>query len=99
MQRLVNKKKGALSMDDPEFRLNMAKDVLDVGMLAYRLLNGIEKEVDCAQLQPFNRPFEGKKWASVSDDCKELIQLMVAEDNLMRFTTNEVVSHPWLADK
>lgn len=97
VQRLINKKKGALSGVCPEFKLKMAKDVLDVGLLAYQLLNGVDQEVTVEQVQPTMNPYDGKRWEVISDECKELLDLMLTEEATMRFTTVEVLAHPWLA--
>lgn len=68
-----------------EVTLSKADDVLDIGMLAYLLLNDVrgDEESDYKTVlscKGKDEIFDGGQWHKVSREAKELISLMVDPD-------------------
>ncbi|CAI5708510.1 hypothetical protein KXD40_004892 [Peronospora effusa] len=79
-------------------------DMFSAGVVAYTMLCGYEPffGVNDEELIQMNKrveyEFEEPEWASISDEAKDMISLMMEKDPYKRVTPREVLKHPFLRD-
>ncbi|KAI9916643.1 hypothetical protein PsorP6_016887 [Peronosclerospora sorghi] len=77
-------------------------DMFSAGVVAYTMLCGYEPffGVNDEELIQMNKrvdyEFEEPEWASISDEAKDMISLMMEKDPYKRITPKEVLKHPFL---
>ncbi|KAG7388118.1 Serine/threonine-protein kinase dclk1 [Phytophthora pseudosyringae] len=79
-------------------------DMFSAGVVAYTMLCGYEPffGVNDEELIQMNKlvdyEFEEPEWASISDEAKDMITLMMEKNPYKRVTPKEVLEHPFLRD-
>ncbi|KAE9032683.1 hypothetical protein PR003_g9225 [Phytophthora rubi] len=79
-------------------------DMFSAGVVAYTMLCGYEPffGVNDEELIQMNKrvdyEFEEPEWASISDEAKDMISLMMEKDAYRRVTPKEALEHPFLRD-
>ena len=88
---------------DDTVSLQLSDDVYDVGMIAFHLLDGVATSskdylhsVANFSVAITEQSFVNPQWRHVSDACKELLTLMLHDDQRMRFNIDQVMRHPWV---
>ncbi|KAG6596002.1 CAMK/CAMK1 protein kinase [Phytophthora cinnamomi] len=79
-------------------------DMFSAGVVAYTMLCGYEPffGVNDEELIQMNKrvdyEFEEPEWASISDEAKDMISLMMEKDAYRRVTPKEALEHPFLRE-
>ena len=80
-------------------------DVWSLGVIFYILLCGYPPFHDSNQAQLFEQikagqyEFDPEDWASISDGAKDLITHILVVDPRKRYTTQQILAHPWVVGK
>eukprot|EP01018_Ginkgo_biloba_P030540 Gb_32592 [translate_table: standard] len=83
---------------------NEKVDVWSAGVVVYILLSGIPPFMGETPQEIFERVMRGHlrfptdRWLAISQSAKDLLRRMIAKDVAARFSTDQVLEHPWIAN-
>jgi len=78
-------------------------DVFSAGVIAYILLSGrpVFKGADVEAVLEANKncklEFPDKYWDTITDEAKDLVAKLLAQDPKARISASEALNHPWFA--
>lgn len=103
----ISKIAGTIGFMAPEVVLNSASDfkadVWSLGVMLFALISsqvpfcGKNRDETANMIVNDVLRFKDPVWLTVSEDCKDLLRLMLTKDQSRRIPIEEVLEHPWFA--
>ena len=103
----INKIAGTIGFMAPEVVLNsdsdFKADVWSLGVMIYALICsqvpfcGKTRDETANMIVNNELGFKDPVWLTVSEDCKDLLNLMLTKEQSQRIPIEDVLEHPWFA--